>query len=659
MRGLDRGHAQRLVFVTAALGVLLALLAVKSARLQLFLGDDLKELAERQYVRDLRFSAPRGNVYDVAGRPLAVSVPVWSIAATARDVEDPRALAERLAPILDMPVVKLTERLARDRAFVWLKRRVSPEVAEQVRALDERTLTLHKESRRFYPNKELLAQVLGLVDIDGDGQSGIERSHDAYLKGRSIALPGVRDNHGQKLALAVGVDLDVLAGDDVVLTIDARLQHTAEEALARAIAEHGAKSGFAIVVDPTSGAIRALANAPLFNPNAPEESPVGHRRNHALSDTFEPGSTFKTVTFASALDHASMTPSERVFCENGRYALGRYTIKDTHPEGWLTAREVFKHSSNIGTLKIALRLGENRFKQTIDAFGFGKKVDIGLVEEAQGVVPLERRWGDVRTATVSYGHGLSVTGLQLASMVATIANGGERIPLTLIDRVVASTGEIVLSHERAPGVRVISQEANDRLVDVMTSVVEQGGTATIAAIPGVRVAGKTGTAEKVDPVTGRYSRELHVSSFIGFAPAEAPRVAAVVVLDEPTRAHFGGATAGPVWREIVTQALVDEGLVAAPAVEEAQGATRAARTAARAPSRTALDSARDPQKTAPSSTTTEAALHEGYVGLTARAALLKATEEGRATRLVGSGRVSRVEDDEELLTIHLAEGEAR
>jgi cell division protein FtsI (penicillin-binding protein 3) len=645
MSGLDVGQRRRLMAVTATLALLLALVALKAARLQLVLGGDLKELAERQYVRDLRFSAPRGNIYDAAGRPLAVSVPVWSVAAVPRRIDDPAGLAKKLSPILGMTVEKLHGRLARDRAFVWLKRRVTPEVADQIRALDDPNLTLHKESKRFYPNKELAGQLLGLVDIDGSGQSGLERSFDEHLRGRTMSLPGLRDNHGQKVALTPGVDLDVLAGDDVFLSIDARLQHVAEAAVMRAVVENDAKSGFAIVVDPRTGAIRALANAPLFNPNAPSETPLVNRRNHAISDTFEPGSTFKTVTFASALENAVVTPSERIFCENGRYQVGRFTIRDAHPESWLTAREVFKHSSNIGTLKIALRLGEERFKKTIDAFAFGRRVDIGLVEEASGMVPLDRRWGDVRTSTISYGHGLSVTGLQLAQMTSTIANRGVRVPLTLIDRVQASTGEIVDGRGEIEGERVLSDEAAKRLIDVMLSVVEEGGTATVAAIPGVQVAGKTGTAEKVDPVTGRYSRDLHVSSFIGFAPAENPRVAAIVVLDEPRRAHFGGATAGPVWREIVVSALVDEGLLMADTADDGAPETSVGVGARR-------------EKTEKGATTKAEPLSP-YVGLTARQALMRASTDGVLVRFEGTGTVRSVTADEDGLLLTLVEAGAR
>jgi len=645
MTGLDVGQRRRLIAVTAVLACLLALVALKAARLQLVLGEDLKELAERQYVRDLRFSAPRGNIYDAAGRPLAVSVPVWSVAAMPRSIPDPVSLAKKLSPILDVPVDKLHARLARDRAFVWLKRRVSPEVAEQVRALNESTLSLHKESRRFYPNKELAGQVLGLVDIDGEGQSGLERSFDEHLKGRTIALPGLRDNHGQKVALSSGVDLDVLAGDDVFLSIDARLQHVAETAVSRAVIDNDAKSGFAIVVEPRTGAIRAIANAPLFNPNAPSEAPIGHRRNHALSDTFEPGSTFKTLTFASALENGIVTPTERVFCENGRYQVGRFTIRDAHPEGWLTARDVFKHSSNIGTLKIALRLGEERFKTTIDAFGFGRRIDIGLVEEASGVVPYGRRWGDVRTSTISYGHGVSVTGLQLAQMTAVVANRGVLVPLSLVDRVQASTGEIVDEKGAVDGKRVLSVETAKKLTDIMMSVVEAGGTATVASIPGVQVAGKTGTAEKVDPVTGRYSRELHVSSFIGFAPADNPRVAVVVVLDEPRRSHFGGAAAGPVWREIVMHALVDEGLLMADAVAADSRQKETKPVAKRV----------DGEK----STSRKVDAKSPYVGLTARQALMRASSDGLLVRLEGSGTVRSVTADEDGLILTLSEVKAR
>lgn len=543
-----------------------AVLVAKAGHLQLSLGDDLKNLAEKQYVRKLKVAAPRGNIYDRNGLPLAVSVPATSVYAAPRDIEDPAAVAAQVAPILGKNQRKLESRLDSERAFIWLGRRISPETAKKLQAEKPDGIGFRKESRRYYPNRELAGQILGLVSIDDEGLSGIEAAYDEYLRGRSILVPGLRDNKGRRVVVAEGVDLDILEGDDIHLTIDARLQHLTERVLREAVLEHKAKSAFAIVMEPKTGAIRALANVPLFNPNSPALTPQKARRNHALSDGVEPGSVFKMVTFAAALDQGVLKSTDRIFCEDGRFAIGKHVIRDAHKAGWLSAAEVFSHSSNIGTIKIAQRLGEKKFRHYIEAFGFGAKPGLGLVGESRGRLPKQERWGDVRTATISFGHGLLVSPLQMASAVSTVANGGLRVRPRIMERITSPTGEVVKTSSSDDSTRIISAEAAHVLTEIMSGVVEEGGTGTLAAIRGVRVAGKTGTAEKVDPVTRRYSRQLHLASFVGFAPAENPEVAVIVMVDEPKgKTVFGGTVAGPAWRTIVEAALIDAGILTANA----------------------------------------------------------------------------------------------
>jgi cell division protein FtsI (penicillin-binding protein 3) len=614
------GMRGRVIVVAAVLCVGLVLMVAKAGRLQLGLGGDLKELAEQQYVRSLRFSAPRGNVYDRAGRPLAVSVPVWSISAAPRDIADPTVVAKTLAPLLKLDEAKLARKLEGRRAFTWLRRRLPPDVAEQVRALQLKGIGLHRESKRFYPGRELAGQLLGTVSIDGNGQSGVERAYDEHLRGRSISLPGVQDNKGRRMMMS-GVDLEVLAGDDVYLTLDARLQHLTEQALVDGIEASGAKSGMAVVVDPGSGALLAVANAPLFNPNDPGASSAFSRRNHAFAGVFEPGSTFKAISFAAALDAGVVKPDERIFCENGKLKLGRFTIHDTHPEGWITAREAFKYSSNIGTLKIASRLGEAGFREAIGRFGFGHAPGLGFVEESAGLLPRAETWGEVRLATTSYGHGLGVTSLQLARAVAILANDGRDTPLTLLNRVESSAGEIVAEPPPAPSEQVVSAATANTVSTLMAAVFENGGTGYSVRIEGIEAAGKTGTAEKVDPRTGRYSKEDHTSSFVGFAPLRAPRFVVVVVLDEPQVKTSGAATAGPIWRAIMTGALVDAGLLAERPVTPTDG---------------------DQVAAAPAPIVKVDPRFADFIGLNAREALREADARGVQVVLSGTGRVSAV-----------------
>ncbi|MFZ9888126.1 MAG: peptidoglycan D,D-transpeptidase FtsI family protein, partial [Myxococcota bacterium] len=433
----------RVWFVGSGLALLLALLVAKAAHLQLGLGHELRELAERQYVRKLKVSAPRGNIYDRHGRPLAVTVPAWSIAAEPRRIEDPAAAAKVLAPLLDADVRTLQDKLSSEKSFQWLARRIAPEAAERVRAANIGGISLREEARRYYPNRELAGQLLGLVNLEGDGVDGVELAFNEHLRGRSTVVPGLRDNRGRRIVMGGAPDFELLEGDDVHLTLDARLQDVAERALLEALDTFDAVSAFAIVLEPDTGAILAMANVPLFNPNDPGASPKGARRNHALSDAFEPGSVFKIVSFASALEQGQLTAADQIYCENGRLELGKYVIRDAHPAGWLSAAEVFSHSSNIGTIKIVQRVGEEHFRTMISNFGFGQPPGLGLLGETAGRMPDSTRWGEVRTATVSYGHGLMASALQVAMMVAAVANDGVLVEPRLLGHIASPTGQIV------------------------------------------------------------------------------------------------------------------------------------------------------------------------------------------------------------------------
>lgn len=541
----------------------------KSARLQLVLGDDLRGLAEEQYLRKVTIAAPRGAVLDREGRQLAVSLPAWSVFAEPRRVVDVAGTAERIAAALELPVDDVRRKIDNKRAFVWIERRIAPDAADRVKELDLPGVGVRKEWRRSWPNTHLAAQVLGAVDIDGAGRGGIEQALDDRLAGRTTRLDAFADNKGDRISVLdndEGIfDLAGLAGDEVVLTIDLPVQQAAEEILELTRATFHAKSAWAIVMDAKTGAIRAIAQSPAFNPNTNE----GDARNHGLADAIEPGSIFKIATFAAALDAGVVRPTDLIDCENGRYRLGRHTIHDTHKSGVITVRDVFKESSNIGTLKIAERVGEERFKESIRRFGFGTRPGTGLLDESAGRLPQQARWGQTRLATISFGHGLMVTSLQMASLLQAVANGGIRHRPWLVERIQAANGSIIDEHRSDKGERVLSEEAARSLLAIMESVVEPGGTGTLAAIPGVRVAGKTGTAEKVDPVTGRYSKELHLSSFLGVAPADDPQIVAVVVVDEPHGVVFGGQTAGPAWRAIVERALVKDGRAGVARLETA------------------------------------------------------------------------------------------
>lgn len=634
---IERAPRWRLWAVGLFLAIGMGVIVLKAANLQITLGDDLRALAERQYVRQLKLSSPRGNIYDVKGRPLAVSVPVWSISAAPKHIDDPLDAAARLSKVIGVSEETLVSRLSTKRGFVWLKRRVSPATAEAVRALDIAGIRLKKEAKRFYPNRSLAGQTIGLVGIDGQGRSGIEKALDEHLRGRSVVMPGLRDNRGRHVALASGVDLEVLEGDDVVVTLDARVQHIAEAELLKTMERTGAKAAFAIVLDAKTSAVRALASVPRMNPNDPGAA-IDGMRLRPLSDVFEPGSIFKIATFAAALDAEVLTPDDSIFCENGKYKIGKHVIHDSHRAGWLSARNVFRESSNIGAMKIAMRLGEEPFKEAVQRYGFGEPVGLGLIEESAGRLPRNERWGETRLATVAFGYGIQVTAIQMAALVAAISQDGIRRAPHLLERVEAPGGETVKSKDRDDGERIMSVDVAKTMTDIMKGVVAPGGTGTLAAVRGIEVAGKTGTAEKVDPVTRRYSKKLNRASFIGFAPADAPEIVALVVVDEPREVHSGGAAAGPAWRAIVEEALVQEGILTAQALdgqrEEPVENAWVTRAAAHNVHHGSLETSDvRPVSTAPGSVS--------LFGLSAREAVVQAAAAGFELEMSGTGVVTK------------------
>ena len=636
----------------------------KSARLQLVLGDDLRGLAQEQYLRKMTVTAPRGSVQDLAGRTLAVSLPAWSVYAEPRRIVDVDGTAQKLSEALGVAAPSIAARIANDRAFAWLDRRVAPDVAERVRALDLPGIGTRKEWRRTWPNKQLAAQILGGVDVDGAGRGGIEQSLDDRLTGRTARLDTIADNKGDRIASIDDADpvfdLDSFAGDDVVLTLDLALQQATEEILDRTRASFQAKSAWAIVLDAKTGAVRTVAQSPAYNPN----NGSGDKRNHAFADAFEPGSIFKVATFAAALDAGVLSATDLIDCENGRYQLGRHVIHDTHKTGVVTAAEVFAASSNIGTLKIAGRLGEERFKTSLTRFGFGQRPGTGLLDESPGRMPSQARWGDARTATISFGHGLLVSSLQMASLVQAVANDGVRVRPYLVERLVAKGGAIVEEHAPDSGERIMSSSTARTLLSIMEGVVREGGTGTLAAVPGVRIAGKTGTAEKVDRLTGRYSKDLHVSSFVGVAPADDPRVVVIVVVDEPDRRAgqvVGGHNAAPAFAAIVERALLPGGELGLASLD-------ASLLKSKKPTKRSAAIVELGDRAAPNAASTQPAeLVAGTVpdlrGLPARKAMSTAAAAGFEITLAGSGLVSaqdppagtqRDADDDDVIALTLA-----
>ena len=548
------------------LGVLCvaAAVLVRAFQLQVVGAERLREMAEGQHLRELRVSPRRGAIYDRQGAELAVSVDVDSVYANPRRLramdQHPGRTARRLAAILDVDPGPLTERLAADRYFVWIDRHVTPHEATRVAELDIPGIGLTTESRRFYPNRHLAAHLLGFADIDGRGIEGVELAFESELRGSDRRVEAVRDRRGQVVFADEMIDDIANQGHNVVLTIDKAIQHIAERELALGVRTFEARGGSVVVMDPATGEILALANYPPFNPNEPSRHPVAHRRNRAVVDRFEPGSTVKPFTMAAALAAGSVRPNQSINCENGATRIGGRVLHDAHPYEWLTPTQILAHSSNIGTAKIALDLGKRDLYRSFRRFGFGEPTGIGMPGETAGILRHYRRWYEIDVAAVSFGQGMSVTNVQLATAMGALANGGRLMRPTLVRRV--TDGEGVTIQESKPHVRrqVVPRRVAKLVGEMLTAVTEPGGTAMEAAVDGYLVAGKTGTAQKADYVRGGYAKDKWLASFIGFAPADDPAVVISVVIDEPVIAHYGGTVAGPVFRRVAEVTLRHMGI---------------------------------------------------------------------------------------------------
>jgi cell division protein FtsI (penicillin-binding protein 3) len=559
----------------ALLGVCVTLVAmlviVRAFHIQIASGDRLREMAEDQYLRHLRVSPRRGAIYDRHGAELAVSVDVDSVYANPRRLkameQDPRTVAKRIAKILDVDSDRLAKRLAADRYFVWIERRVTPHEATRIRELDIPGVELTAEARRYYPNRHLAAHLVGFADIHGRGIEGIELAYEKQLRGSDRRVEAIRDRRGH-VVFADGMEDDrTIQGQSVVLTIDKAIQHIAERELALGVRTFEARGGSVVVMDPSTGEILALANYPPFNPNEPSRHIAAHRRNRAVVDRFEPGSTVKPFTMAVALAAGAVKPNQSINCENGVTRMGGRLLHDAHPYEWLTPTQILAYSSNIGIAKIALDLGKKALYRGFRRFGFGEPTGLGVPGETAGILRHYRRWYEIDTAAVSFGQGMSVTNVQLAAAMSAIANGGRLMQPMLVRRMTDGHGATV--EENKPRVRrqVVPRRVAKLVGQMLTAVTEPGGTAIEAAVDGYLVAGKTGTAQKADYVHGGYAKDKWLASFIGFAPAERPAVVISVVIDEPVIAHYGGTVAGPVFRRIAEVTLRHMGI--APAGRQA------------------------------------------------------------------------------------------
>lgn len=514
----------------------------------------LSDLARRQHNLAIKLEPKRGAIYDRNMRPLAFSINLESVYANPRMIKDPVKAAYLLSDILHLDHAYLVKKFTQRKAFVWLARKVSPETADRIRQLNLRFVGFVKEPKRFYPNEKSACHVIGFAGLDNVGLEGVEMVCDQYLRGK----PGWRftkqDAKQRQLPSYKNRVIPPVDGYNVVLTIDSVLQNIAEMQLDVIMQKFHPKAATIILVEPPTGKILALANRPNFQPNNFQNCSPLARKNRAITDIFEPGSIFKIVTASVALETAKVSPSDRFFCENGEFKpIPSYTLHDYHPYGWLTFRQVVENSSNIGVGKIARIVGPQDLYKCIRAYGFGQKTGIDLAGEVSGMTRPPSQWSKTSAWNIPIGQEVAVTSIQTVMAIAAIANNGVLMKPYVIDRIQDNKGQAVKSFSPVFARRVMTEKTARQMREILAGVVENG-TGKAARISGHRSAGKTGTAQKVDP-NGRYSQDKYVGSFIGFAPVENPMVACIVTVDEPQPIHFGAVVAAPAFSKIAGQSI--------------------------------------------------------------------------------------------------------
>ena len=541
-QGMVRLPVWRARFVLGALVAAFALLAGRSLYLQALKTDFLQEKGEARYSRVLEVPATRGRILDRNGEALAVSTPVKSIWAIPADVDLSARERYKLARLLGIEIAELDRKLSEARDFVYLRRQIAPETAEAIEALGFKGIYQQREFRRYYPGGEVMAHVVGFTGVDDAGQEGIELAHQETLAGRPGSRRVIKDRLGRVVEDVESIRA-AQTGADLTLAIDSKIQSVAYGALKAAVEHHRAKAGALVAVDVRSGEILALANVPSYNPNNRARVTGAQIRNRAITDMFEPGSTLKPFTIAVALETGKVSPSTAVATAPGRLTIANYTIHDAHPAAVLTASQIIQKSSNVGAAKIALALPREAMWDLFRRVGFGTAPDLAFPGAAAGKLRHYRTWQPIEQATMAYGHGISVSLLQLARAYTVFARDGELVPLTLVKTGTVASGEKILSTETARAVRGMLEQA-----------VQNAGTGPRARIMGWRVAGKTGTAHKQE--NGGYAADKYISSFVGFAPASAPRVVIAVMIDEPTDGqYYGGSVAAPVFAQVMQGAL--------------------------------------------------------------------------------------------------------
>jgi len=512
----------------------------------------LTRKAERQQSRTIEIEARRGVIFDRDLHPLAMSLMVDSVFAVPGEITDLPGVARQLAGILDLDVNDLVGRLAASRNFCWVARKITPEQSRRLRALNLHGIYFQTESKRFYPKRDLAAQVLGYVGLDGNGLGGIEQEFDREVRGRSVRTLVQVDAHRHSYTHD---EQAAEAGENLVLSIDQNIQYIAQQELEAAMQRTHAKHGTVIVEDPHNGEVLALANWPTFNPNDYRNASPAAMHDPAVSDPYEPGSTFKLITVSAALQEKLTQPDEMIDCQMGSIEVGGRRIHDHHAFGVMSVTDILKHSSDVGAIKLGLRLGDERFYRYIRAFGIGQPTGIELPGESRGLARPPQRWTKMSIGAISMGQEIAATPLQMAAVFATVADGGIYHAPHLIRGRFEGEAPVELPAGAAPAGRRVISGATANEMKMMLEQVVLAGTGQHAKLDGYTAAGKTGTAQRVDPGTHAYSKRNYIASFGGFAPLRDPAVVILAVVDSPQGLHEGGDAAAPIFKGIAQRVL--------------------------------------------------------------------------------------------------------
>jgi cell division protein FtsI (penicillin-binding protein 3) len=546
----------RMKISLAGIGFFLLFLLLGARAFELHLTDNskLSRLAKTQYQRRVVVAPKRGNILDTHEDTLAIDIQVDSAYATPNTIADSKAFAKSVGPLLNLSEKFILEKIAdKNKKFVWLKRRIPIEESKKLHEAKLANLGTLPEHKRFYPNGPLAANLLGAVGYDAMALAGLEMTFDKFLKSEDPPLLVEQDAKGRSYTPFALAGLE--HPHDVVLTLDKTIQYIAERELKSVVEKRHAKGGIALVVEVSTGALLAMAVQPSFDPNEYSKYDFSQWRNRAVTDVYEPGSIFKAFTAAAALETGTFNLTQTLNCENGAMQVGKFTINDHHGYGLLNLRDIIKYSSNICSYKLAQRVGKKRFYEILTSFGFGRPTGLPIPGEAGGVVASYENFTPLQMGTTAFGQGISVTPLQIAMAYTAIANGGKLLKPLLVKEIRDFNGQKVQSF--APEIlrQVIREETAQKLSRLLETVIEKGGTGTSARLEGYRVAGKTGTAQKVNPGQKGYAKNQYVASFVGYAPARDPKLVVLVSIDEPRGDYYGGIVSAPVFREIMNQSL--------------------------------------------------------------------------------------------------------